>query len=47
MARREKEPDDERTTKPAMPDVLPSPCPRCGGRMIVIRIVTLGSTLLL
>ena len=28
MAPREKEPDDEQTAKPAMPEVLPCPCPR-------------------
>jgi hypothetical protein len=42
MAPREKEPDDEQTAKPAMPEVLPCPCPRCGGRMIVIEIVARG-----
>jgi hypothetical protein len=42
MAPREKEPDDEQTAKSAMPDVLPCPCPRCGGRMIVIEIFARG-----
>ena len=38
MAPREKEPGAAQTAKPAMPDVLPCPCPRCGSRMIVIEI---------
>ena len=28
--------------EPAMPEALPCPCPRCGGRMIVIEIVGRG-----
>jgi hypothetical protein len=39
MAPREKEPAGERIDQPAMPQVLPCPCPRCGGRMIVIEIL--------
>ena len=42
MAPREKEPGGEQTAKHSMPDVLPCPCPRCGGRMIVIEIVARG-----
>jgi hypothetical protein len=39
MAPREKEPAGERIDQPAMPQALPCPCPRCGGRMIVIEIL--------
>ena len=39
MAPREKEPAGEQTAQSAMPRVLPCPCPRCGGRMIVIEIL--------
>jgi hypothetical protein len=39
MPPRQKQPDDEQTAKAAMPDVLPCPCPCCGGRMIVIEVI--------
>jgi hypothetical protein len=42
MAPREKEPGGEQISKPAVPDVWPCPCPRCGGRMIVIEIFARG-----
>jgi hypothetical protein len=43
MAPREKELDGDQTAKFPVPDVLPCPCSRCGGRMIVIEIVARGS----
>jgi hypothetical protein len=39
MAPREKQPADEQTAQPAMPQALPCPCPRCGGQMVVIEIL--------
>jgi len=44
MAPRGKEPGCEPSDKSAMPDALPCPCPRCGGRMIVIEIFPRGCT---
>ena len=36
------EPELERTAAPDEPRVLPCPCPRCGGRMIVIEVFAPG-----
>jgi hypothetical protein len=34
--------DDKNATAPDEPRVLPCPCPRCGGRMIVIEVFARG-----
>jgi hypothetical protein len=38
------EPEAEKVVVPDEPRVLPCPCPRCGGRMLVIEIFARGST---
>ncbi len=37
-----KEPDEAKTAEPEGPRVLPCPCPRCGGRMLIIEIFARG-----
>jgi Putative transposase/Transposase zinc-binding domain len=41
-ARRVAEPEEENAAAPDEPRVLPCPCPRCGGRMIVIEVFARG-----
>jgi hypothetical protein len=36
------EPEEEKVAAPDQPRVLPCPCPRCGGRMIVIEVFARG-----
>jgi hypothetical protein len=36
------EPLEDKTTAPDEPQVLPCPCPRCGGRMLVIEVFARG-----
>ena len=36
------EPEEEKAAAPDEPRVLPCPCPRCGGRMIVIEVFARG-----
>ena len=36
------EPEEKKTAAPDEPRVLPCPCPRCGGRMIVIEVFARG-----
>ena len=41
-ARRVAELEEENAAAPDEPRVLPCPCPRCGGRMIVIKVFVRG-----
>ena len=41
-ARRVAEPEEQNAAAPDEPRVLPCPCPRCGGRMIVIEVFARG-----
>ena len=36
-------PEEEKAAAPDEPRVLPCPCPRCGGRMIIIEVFAKGS----
>ena len=36
------EPEEKKTAVPDEPPVLPCPCPRCGGRMIIIEVFARG-----
>ena len=36
------EPDDDKVATPDQPRILPCPCPRCGGRMILIEVFARG-----
>jgi Putative transposase len=36
------EPEEEKPAAPDEPRILPCPCPRCGGRMIVIEVFARG-----
>lgn len=36
------QPDRSKTAAPDQPRVLPCPCPRCGGRMLVIEVFARG-----
>jgi hypothetical protein len=37
------EPEEKKAAAPDEPRVLPCPCPRCGGRMIVIEVFAKGA----